>query len=222
MCGSFRILCIKGLILLPKSVIDQWLTIYLLLVGNKAKGRISKWVFQESKAHQIFQKTNISYPLVCTRTESEMVVWNVRFFGKFGVLYFLETPVLRFALLPYYRRTLICFENNPARKSAFFGWVFCQAISLHIYYWIHSSLLPPLPSPTGKTHTRLAISFLFSWNVWCWFWKLFFGYYWKMIYLKMESKIECWGPFCAWIKPCKYSLSVCVKCFAQNYWLILC
>ena len=26
------------------------------------------------------------------------------FFGKFGVLYFLETPVFRFALLPYYRR----------------------------------------------------------------------------------------------------------------------
>ena len=25
------------------------------------------------------------------------------FFGKFGVLCFLETPVLRFALLPYYR-----------------------------------------------------------------------------------------------------------------------
>ena len=28
------------------------------------------------------------------------------FFGNFGVLCFLETPVLRFALLPYYRRTL--------------------------------------------------------------------------------------------------------------------
>ena len=26
------------------------------------------------------------------------------FFGKFDVLCFLETPVLRFALLPYYRR----------------------------------------------------------------------------------------------------------------------
>ena len=26
--------------------------------------------------------------------------------GKFGVLYFLETPVLRFALLPYYRRIM--------------------------------------------------------------------------------------------------------------------
>ena len=27
------------------------------------------------------------------------------FFRKFGMLYFLETPVLRFTLLPYYRRT---------------------------------------------------------------------------------------------------------------------
>ena len=43
-----------------------------------AKGRISKRVFQENKACQIFRKTNISSP---------------------------ETPVLRFALLPYYRRT---------------------------------------------------------------------------------------------------------------------
>ena len=31
-------------------------------VGNKAKGRISKLVFQESKARQNFRKTNISYP----------------------------------------------------------------------------------------------------------------------------------------------------------------
>ena len=31
-------------------------------------------------------------------------VRNVRFFGKFDVLCFLETPGLRFALLPYYRR----------------------------------------------------------------------------------------------------------------------
>ena len=37
-------------------------------VGNKAKGRISKGVFQENKARQIFQKTNISYPLIRTGT----------------------------------------------------------------------------------------------------------------------------------------------------------
>ena len=31
-------------------------------------------------------------------------VRNIRFAKKFRVLYFLETPVLRFVLLPYYRR----------------------------------------------------------------------------------------------------------------------
>ena len=35
-------------------------------VGNKTKGRISKRVFQENKARQIFRKTNISYPLIRT------------------------------------------------------------------------------------------------------------------------------------------------------------
>ena len=33
------------------------------LLGDKVKGRISKRVFQESKARQNFRKTNISYPL---------------------------------------------------------------------------------------------------------------------------------------------------------------
>ena len=37
------------------------------LVGNKAKGRISKRVFQENKTNQIFQKTSTSYPLIRTR-----------------------------------------------------------------------------------------------------------------------------------------------------------
>ena len=64
------------------------------LVGNKAKVRIPKRVFQENKPREIVRKTNIS------------------FFGKFGALCFLETHVLRFALLPYYRRTtgLIWFD----------------------------------------------------------------------------------------------------------------
>ena len=49
----------------------------LRIVGNMAKGPISKRVVQGKK---------------CS------------FSGKFGVLCFLETPVLRIALLPYYRR----------------------------------------------------------------------------------------------------------------------
>ena len=39
---------------------------------------------------------HVKLPLVRVR--------NVRFFGKFDVLCFLETPVLRFVFLPYYRR----------------------------------------------------------------------------------------------------------------------
>ena len=68
-------------------------------VGDTAKGRISKQVFQENKARQIFRKTNIFYPLIRTRTCAYQGVKNNRFwfFGKFQVLCFLETPVLRFS-----------------------------------------------------------------------------------------------------------------------------
>ena len=38
------------------------------------------------------------------------------FFGKFGVLCFLKTPVLRFALLPYYRRLFQYSFNSPQVK----------------------------------------------------------------------------------------------------------
>ena len=51
-------------------------------VGNKAKGRISKRVFQENKTRQIFRKTNISYPLVenvCFRKNwRALFSWNTR------------------------------------------------------------------------------------------------------------------------------------------------
>ena len=43
------------------------------LVGNKAKGRISKRVFQENKARQIFRRTSISYPLIRTRQTIRIV-----------------------------------------------------------------------------------------------------------------------------------------------------
>ena len=36
------------------------------------------------------------------------------FSGKFGMLFFLKTPVLRFALLPYYQRTGACPLFGPA------------------------------------------------------------------------------------------------------------
>ena len=58
---------------------------------------MSKRVFQENKARQIFRKTIISCVCVSERKKCS-------FFEKFGVFRFPETPVLRFALLSYYRR----------------------------------------------------------------------------------------------------------------------
>ena len=72
--------CIAFFLLLTKSYkVLQYSKPKLNLVGNKAKGRISKWVFQENKAGQIFRKTNISYPLISTRTCAYQRVRNVRF-----------------------------------------------------------------------------------------------------------------------------------------------
>ena len=47
------------------------------IVGNKAKVRISNQVFRENKSRQIFRKTNVSYPLICTRMCAYQGVRNV-------------------------------------------------------------------------------------------------------------------------------------------------
>ena len=75
------------------------------VVGNKAKGQISKRVFRENKARQIFRKIEHFLPpethtYVCVSAGKKC-----SFFGKLGVLCFLETPVFRCAFLPYYQRS---------------------------------------------------------------------------------------------------------------------
>ena len=73
-------------------------------ICNKKKGWISKRVFQEKKACQIFQKMIISYTMIHIRPFAYKGGGKkCSLFEKFGVLCFLETPVMGFALLPYYR-----------------------------------------------------------------------------------------------------------------------
>ena len=74
----------------------------LQLVGNKAKERISKRVFQENKARQIFRKTNISYPLIRARTCAYQGLRKVRFSENLAYFVFLKTrfEVHPFGLLP--------------------------------------------------------------------------------------------------------------------------
>ena len=93
--------------------------------GNKVKGRISKRVLQENKASQIFRKTN-TYPPGTHTCFCVSGGKKCSFLGKFGVLYFLVTPVYRFAFLPHYRRfvPLICrsvHKTLPNIYGRFFG-----------------------------------------------------------------------------------------------------
>ena len=88
------------------SICSHLILHFLHFVGNKAKGRILKWVSQENKTHQVFRKTNIFLPPnahTCVGVSEDK---KCSFFGKFGMLCFLVTPVLRLALLP-------CSQRSP-------------------------------------------------------------------------------------------------------------
>ena len=63
-----------------------------LFFGNKAKARFSKRVLHEKKAHQMFPKKNISYPLICTRTCAYQGVINVGFPENLVCFLFLWHP----------------------------------------------------------------------------------------------------------------------------------
>ena len=80
-------------------------------VGNKAKKQISKRVFRENKARQIFRKTNITLWYADVRVH--MRRWEVFVFGKFDVFCFLQTGLLRFAYLTYYRQFRIKLNHAP-------------------------------------------------------------------------------------------------------------
>ena len=75
--------------------------------GNKANGWISKRVFQENKARQIFRKNKHFLPPdthTCAHVCVHIRGLEMFIFRKFDMLCFLETPILRFALLPNYRQ----------------------------------------------------------------------------------------------------------------------
>ena len=78
----------QSIFMLAACMFHQYATVWISfnaaahfreIVGNKAKRRISKRVFQESKAHQNLRKTNISYPLIRTRTCAYQEVRNICF-----------------------------------------------------------------------------------------------------------------------------------------------
>ena len=92
-------------------------------VGNKAKRRISKWVFSRKQSTPNFSKNEDFLPPPPSPDTHTYVCKSggkkCSFFGKFGVLFYLETPVLRFALLPNYQQIFpsFLFENSEKNKD---------------------------------------------------------------------------------------------------------
>ena len=74
----------------------------------RQKGECQNGCFKETKHVKFFEKRTFLTPLIRTRT-SVSGGEKCSFFGKVGVLCFLETPVLRFTLLAYYWRYIIIF-----------------------------------------------------------------------------------------------------------------
>ena len=84
----------------------------MIKLGDKASGQISKRVLQENKARQILRKTNITYPLIRTRTCAYQMVRNVRFSENLTCFVFSNTH-LRIALLPQCRRKALYKNGRP-------------------------------------------------------------------------------------------------------------
>ena len=84
----------------------------------RQKGESQNGCFKKAKHAKIFEKqtflTSVSRGKKCL------------FFGNFGVLCFLETPVLRFALLPYYRRNILLCCNDYKLKTFSGNDAWCQ------------------------------------------------------------------------------------------------
>ena len=89
-------------------------------VGDKAKGRISKRVFQENNARQIFRKTNISYQgvrkFVFQKTWRALFSWNTRFkIRPFAILPTNFKPLLR-------RQSYLIFDITRSNNQSLVPW----------------------------------------------------------------------------------------------------
>ena len=103
---------------LPCLICDNLQCQILKFVRNKAKGESQNGVSRKQSTPD-FPKNEYFLPpgthmYVCVSGSKKC-----SFFGKFGVLCFLETPVLRFALLPYYRQVVkVCWLNTSITLSS--------------------------------------------------------------------------------------------------------
>ena len=101
-------------------------------VSSKTKGRISKKVFQENKALQIFRKTNISYPLICIR------VPPVHFWENFACFVFLKHP---FWDSPFYLITDDYLSSKTCETKGTVSAIFFMIISHYDCHFVFLTYL---------------------------------------------------------------------------------
>ena len=80
------------------------MTINMLVIRQKGKSQ-NRW-FKKTKLAKLPEKQTfitLWYAHICVIQRDKKCL----FFGKFGILCFLETCILRFALLPYYRQKYV-------------------------------------------------------------------------------------------------------------------
>ena len=74
----------------------------------RQKGESQNGRFKKAKHAKISEKQTFLTSLhVCVSGGKKCLL-----FGNFGMLRFLETPVLRFELLPYYQRIVVCLIHS--------------------------------------------------------------------------------------------------------------
>ena len=114
--------------------------------GSKAKRQILKRFFQENKARQIFPKTDISYPLIGTRTCVYQGVRNVRFSENLASSVFLKHLLWD---------SPFCLVSETFQNYAFFNTNNFTTIQRGIF-WVrfHRSRvkLTPLPKRVSLYH----------------------------------------------------------------------
>ena len=124
----FLLLISLGKLMLCESIVRLKISLaFEVLSVIRQKGESQNGCFKKAKHAKISKKKHFLPPdthtYVCVSGGKTCL-----FFGNFGVLCFLETPVLRFALLPYYRRIVLvgtplklCFLQHKAINALYFS-----------------------------------------------------------------------------------------------------
>ena len=104
------------------------------IVGNRAKWRNTKRVFQENKAGQIFRKMNISYLLIRARTCAYHGVSNVRFWKILPTLFSCNT---RFEIHFFAFRKIFLVLHSARCVNNYLKFCLLICYQLIFYVWLY-------------------------------------------------------------------------------------